>query len=97
MLRVDVGAFEEAASAARRAREPAAYRSAAELYAGELLPGERYEEWAQERREELRQTYLSLLVELAELYEKSGERRVAIEALRRAVAESRTCRRRVWG
>lgn len=87
LLQVDVEAFEEAASTARRAREPAAYRSAAELYAGELLPGDRYEEWAQGRREELRQTYLSLLVELAELYEESGDRRAAIEMLRRAVAE----------
>ncbi len=37
-LWVDVEAFEEAASAARRRREPAAYRAAIELYAGDLLP-----------------------------------------------------------
>src|SRR3712207_5313292 len=43
-LWVDAEAFEEAAAAARRAKEPAAYRAAIELYAGELLPGDRYEE-----------------------------------------------------
>jgi DNA-binding SARP family transcriptional activator len=45
-LLIDVEAFEEAASTARRAREPAAYRVALELYNGELLPGDRYEEWS---------------------------------------------------
>jgi DNA-binding SARP family transcriptional activator len=51
---VDAESFEEASAAARRAREPSAYRAALDLYAGELLPQDRYEEWAQERREELR-------------------------------------------
>ena len=37
-LWVDVEAFEEAARAARLTREPAAYRSAVDLYAGGLLP-----------------------------------------------------------
>ena len=52
-LWVDVEAFEEAAATARRAREPAAYRAAADLYAGELLPGDLYEWWTEERRWEL--------------------------------------------
>ena len=43
-LWLDVDAFEEAAASARRARDPAAYRAALELYADELLPGDRYEE-----------------------------------------------------
>ena len=47
------GAFEEAAAKARRLRDPAAYRAAADLYAGELLPADRYEAWAEERREGL--------------------------------------------
>jgi hypothetical protein len=37
-------------AAARRARAPAAYRVAIELYAGDLLPEGRYEEWAESRR-----------------------------------------------
>ena len=42
-LWVDVEAFQEASAAARRAREAAAYRATIELYAGELLPDDRYE------------------------------------------------------
>jgi DNA-binding SARP family transcriptional activator len=87
---VDVESFEGAARAARRARDPAAYRAAIELYAGELLPEDRYEEWAQERREELRQLYLTLLVELARLHEEREEFVPAIEALRRVVAAETT-------
>ena len=37
-LWVDVDAFEEAAETARRSEDPAAYRTAIELYSGELLP-----------------------------------------------------------
>ena len=43
-LWVDVEVFEQAAEAARYSREPAAYRAAIDLYAGELLPEDRYEE-----------------------------------------------------
>jgi predicted ATPase/DNA-binding SARP family transcriptional activator len=86
LLWVDVEAFEEAASTARKEKEPAAYRAAIDLYAGDLLPADRYEEWAEERRSELRRTYLSLLVELASLCEGRGEYEAAVEALARAVA-----------
>jgi predicted ATPase/DNA-binding SARP family transcriptional activator/DNA-binding CsgD family transcriptional regulator len=89
-LWVDIEAFEDAASAARRSREPGVYRTALDLYAGELLPEDRYEEWAEERREALRGTYLGLLLELAELYEKRGEMAKAVEALKRVVAEEST-------
>ena len=88
---VDVEAFENAASAARRRRgEPAAYRLAVELYAGDLLPSDLYEDWAEERRRQLRQTFLSVLIELAELHEVRGEYSAAVEVLRRAVAEEPT-------
>ena len=49
-LWVDVEAFEEAAASARHAMEPEAFRAAIDLYAGELLPEDRYEPWVQERR-----------------------------------------------
>jgi DNA-binding SARP family transcriptional activator len=81
MLWVDVEAFEEAAATARSEGEPAAYRAALELYAGELLPADRYEEWAEDRRQELRRLDLALLVELADIYEERGEYGAAIEAL----------------
>src|SRR5215213_7993137 len=86
-LWVDVEAFEEAANAARPSRDPGAYRAALELYGGELLPEDRYEEWAEGRREELRNTYLALRIELAEVYEERGEFGSAIEALGKAVVE----------
>ena len=89
-LWVDVEAFEEAAATARRSREPAAYRAALNLYAGELLPRDPYEEWAEVPREGLRQLFLSLLVELGSLHEERGEYGAGIEALRRVVVEEPT-------
>src|SRR5215217_6588335 len=86
-LWVDVEAFEEAAATARRAREPVAYGVGIDLYAGELLPGDRYEEWAEGRREELRRLYLTLLIELAGLCEERGEHEATVEALRRVATE----------
>ena len=86
-LWVDVDAFEEAASTARRNLEPAAYEAALDLYAGQLLPEDRYEEWAESRREELRRTFLSLLVAVAALHEERGEYGPAVEALRRVLTE----------
>jgi DNA-binding SARP family transcriptional activator len=86
-LWIDVEAFEEAAPTAHRARESATYRAALDLYVGDLLPEDRYEEWAQSRREELRRLYVTLLVELARLYEDRGEGGRAIEALERVVTD----------
>ncbi|HEX4465974.1 MAG TPA: tetratricopeptide repeat protein [Solirubrobacteraceae bacterium] len=52
---VDVDDFERASVHARRERSPSAYRSALTLYGGELLPENRYEDWAGPRREELQE------------------------------------------
>ena len=82
-LWVDVEAFEAAAATARRSQDPAAYRAALELYAGELLPGDRYEEWVEIRRQELRGKFLSMLIELAGLYEERGDYGRGVEALKR--------------
>src|SRR5215217_7351837 len=90
-LWVDVEAFEEAAATARHALlEPAAYRAAMDVYGGELLPEDRYEPWLEGQRAELGGVYLSLLVELAGVYEERKEFDQAIEALQRAVAEEQT-------
>ena len=90
VLWVDAEAFEEAATTARRSSDPAAYRAALDLYSSDLLPEDRYEEWADSRREELRRLYLGLLVELAGLYEKREEYGAAIEALHSTVMEEPT-------
>jgi DNA-binding SARP family transcriptional activator len=89
-LWVDVEAFEEAARNAHRSHDPAAYEAALELYADELLPGDRYEEWAEEPRRRLRETYLSLLLRLARLLEDRADYDTATEVLKRFVAEEPT-------
>jgi DNA-binding SARP family transcriptional activator len=89
-LWVDSNAFEEAARNAHRSGEPAAYEVALDLYAEELLPGDRYEEWAEEHRRRLRETYLSLLLGLARLHEDRADYDSAAEVLRRAVGEEPT-------
>jgi predicted ATPase/DNA-binding SARP family transcriptional activator/Tfp pilus assembly protein PilF len=80
---LDVDAFERATASARDARDPAAYREALDLYTGELLPEDRYEDWAEARRESVRELHLALLVELATLQDDGA----AIETLQRAVVE----------
>src|SRR5205823_5882868 len=52
-LWVDVGCFKAAAAAARGSQDPADYHAAIGLYAGDLLPEDRYEDWAAEPRETL--------------------------------------------
>jgi DNA-binding SARP family transcriptional activator len=86
-LWVDVDAFEEATAGARRSGDPAAYRAAINLYSGDLLPEDRYEEWAEGRRQELRRTWLSLHLELARAYEERGEYEKGIDVLQRTVLE----------
>jgi predicted ATPase/DNA-binding SARP family transcriptional activator/DNA-binding CsgD family transcriptional regulator len=89
-LWVDVDAFEQAAATARGAKEVATYRAVLDLYDGDLLPEDRYEEWTEGKREELRQLYLALLVELAVLHEERDEHSLAIKALRKATAKEPT-------
>ncbi len=71
---------------ARRRGEPAGYRAALALYTGDLLPEDRYEDWAAARREALRETFLQLLADLARFAEARGEYGAAIAALARVVA-----------
>ena len=50
---VDVDRLEHAVAVARRLGTPAAFRAALSLYGGELLPENRYDDWAENRRDEL--------------------------------------------
>ena len=50
VLSVDIDQFEAAADQARGSQVPQVYQSALALYSGELLPEDRYEEWAVHRR-----------------------------------------------
>src|SRR4051794_6240397 len=65
---VDVDLLTAAATEARRLKTPAAYRAALSLYRGELLPENRYDDWAETRREEL----ATLAAELADEWEELG-------------------------
>jgi predicted ATPase/DNA-binding SARP family transcriptional activator len=83
---IDVEAFEDAARRARHSQDAAAYMAALDLYAGDLLPDERYEEGFDARREALRQDHLALLAELAELYTARAAYTEAIATFRKAIA-----------
>ncbi|MGB3634473.1 MAG: BTAD domain-containing putative transcriptional regulator, partial [Rubrobacteraceae bacterium] len=86
-LWTDVDAFREAATVARNTGEITAYKQAIDSYKGELLPDDRYEEWAEEPRRELAVLRRDLRMELAALYEESGEYRMSVVTLEEALAE----------
>src|SRR5215213_11701657 len=79
-LVVDVEVFGEAVKDAWHSAEPAIAERASELYAGDLLPDDPYEEWAAARREGFRASYLTVLTRLAGLHEERGELHHAIAA-----------------
>ncbi|MBV9650799.1 MAG: AAA family ATPase [Pseudonocardiales bacterium] len=60
-ITVDVDLFEDLARRALAAQDVEAARQALKIYAGELLPEDRYEAWAEQRREQLRLRHLDLL------------------------------------
>jgi predicted ATPase/DNA-binding SARP family transcriptional activator len=84
---IDVDAFEAQGAQARASRTVDDYRAALALYSGELLPEDRYEDWAQTRRAVLRETHLALLVELAGLQAQARDAAGAVETLQRAIVE----------
>jgi DNA-binding SARP family transcriptional activator len=87
---VDVEAFQAAAASASETRDPRAHQAALDLYVGELLPEDRYEEWTVRRREVLREMQVRLLWELAGLQQEHGEVRAALSTLSQLVAEEPT-------
>ncbi|MDQ6822244.1 MAG: hypothetical protein M3076_18205 [Actinomycetota bacterium] len=86
-LWVDVEAFEAAAAEAERAPSVARHRAAIEIYGGELLPEDRFDEWATSRREALRERHLALLVDLARLHEEADDWAAAVTELQRALLD----------
>ena len=74
---LDVEAFGAACRRARQTRAPGDYRSAGELYRGDLLPEDQFEAWAEAPRDALRERRLGLLTEYAEVL---SERREYAEA-----------------
>jgi predicted ATPase/DNA-binding SARP family transcriptional activator len=82
---VDVQAFEQAITCAWQALSPATARAALDLYSGDLLPDDRYEDWVEPRRAALRASFLALLTRLCHLHVERGETSEAIGVLQRLV------------
>jgi predicted ATPase/DNA-binding SARP family transcriptional activator/Tfp pilus assembly protein PilF len=86
----DLAIFEQCIAAASQASDNTEERisclqSAVDLYRGDLLLGY-YEEWASQRRENLRERYRHALSELTELFEDSGDLQQALRYATAAVA-----------
>lgn len=84
-LLVDAEEFEGRAAAAFREQSAPALQAALELYQGDLLPEDLYEEWAAARREHLRSTYQRLLLTLGRMYGEQGRYENGLELLGRLV------------
>ena len=78
---VDVEEFSAAAGRAQRTGATEDYRTAAGLYAGELLPEDRFEDWAAAGRRALREQHATLLLELVRRHRERHEAQAAIDVL----------------
>lgn len=96
-LWVDSIAFEEAAAAARRRGDPAAYARALALYEGDLLPESPYDEILAGPRRRLRELRLALQLEMADLAEAAGDWHAALEAYRAILDADPTVEQAVAG
>src|SRR3954452_12919666 len=86
-LESDLERFERAAAAAFASRGDAdLYIEAVDRFGGELLPEERFEDWAIDRRDTVKATYVELLLELAAIERTRARLDAAIDALKRIVA-----------
>ena len=80
---VDVDGFRKLAALARQGgSDPRPFAEAITAYGGELLPVDRFEEWASAPREELARTHQELLLGLARLESAQGNHAAAVAALR---------------
>ncbi len=67
------------------------YRRAVDLYVGDFLAEDLYYSWAEDRRNEIRFTYLDLLARAAELYQAQGRSKKAIELYKSMVKADSVC------
>jgi predicted ATPase/DNA-binding SARP family transcriptional activator len=87
---LDADAFDHAADAALHGNHVAACQAALALYGGEYLPDDRYEDWAQARRQELRLRHIALLLHCAVLHYKGGAGDETVHCLRQVLAVDAT-------
>lgn len=89
----DLDHFNEALSRARNARtagdtdtELAALSSIADLYRGEVLPGDVYDDWFAPLRERYRHDFEDAMLRAAHIFEDRGEPHEGLSMIRRATA-----------
>jgi DNA-binding SARP family transcriptional activator len=81
---LDIDEFRSCARAARFAQDRLdLYEKAISLYKGDLLEEDRYAEWTEVPRRELRDLHNDLLIELSQLYLAAGKLGLAAERLQR--------------
>lgn len=81
----DVEAFEQAVCSLRIQMEPAEYQAALRMYPGDLLPDDLYSDLYDRRREQLRQMWLFLLLQLAAFYSHQADHAQAVAFLQQLV------------
>jgi predicted ATPase/DNA-binding SARP family transcriptional activator len=79
---LDAAVFAREAAAALAGQDVARCRKALDLYGGEYLPEDVYEEWAERHRDGLRAQHLALLLHLAHLSQAAGMMDEALQCLR---------------
>lgn len=89
-MRVDADEFESVATGAVRDGDEGACQEALRLYEGDLLPADRFAEWAAARRDRLRTLRLQVLSTLAERMAARGELAEAIRLLQQLLAAEPT-------
>jgi DNA-binding SARP family transcriptional activator len=83
---LDIDEFRACARAARFAQDRLdLYEEAIALYRGDLLVEDRYAEWTEGPRRELRDLHNDLLIELSQLYAAGGKLELAAERLERLI------------
>jgi predicted ATPase/DNA-binding SARP family transcriptional activator len=85
LVSVDAVAFERAVADAWTGADPSIMLHAINLYVGDLLPDDPYEDWAALPRAALRDKYLALLARLVDVYEQRGEVQLAIDMSQRLI------------
>lgn len=84
-LKVDADEFARAAACALETHDTGEVRAALDRYTGELLPEDRYEEWAIARRDELGHTHRALLVAHAHGLVRPGDEDAATATLQKVL------------
>lgn len=89
-LSVDLDEFERVANYALQNDDFQAGQKALELYVGDLLVEDIYEDWIYARRESMKILFRKTATKTAELYAADGNHQLSVEILKKLVAEDAT-------